>query len=150
MTKSQLDLFPTKKNGNTSAPESLTPQQEKKIRDWAERIVPWVSRGAFDSFTTIDSFVDEVLEWWGGAGRRKSDWVKTIQTRIRKLERDRLAVLAKRGNEDAKLALRDPGEWARRYDRKQQATRFVSSSGGEDLISPMGGTVLKLMPPGKS
>lgn len=141
MTDEAGDLFPetTKPRGKTMAPEELTPPQTKAVHAWAERTVPWVTRGAFDSFTTVEGYIDETLEWWTGAGRMRKDWAKTIQNRIRTKERGRLERMARTGNESAKLALRQPEEWARRYDRKARATQHIGASGGEGLIHPAGG-----------
>ena len=146
MSETTGDLFPHPAKGKTRAPEQLNPKQLKQIHEWAERKVPWVSRGAFDAFTTVDDYIETALEWFGSAGLLKQKWPLTCQVWIRKEERKRLESLAKGGSADAKLALREPEEWQRRYDRKIQATRHVASSGGEALISPAGGNVLTLTP----
>lgn len=141
------DLFPeTRPRGKTRAPDHLSPPQIRHIHAWAERTVPWVSRGAFDSFTTIEAHIEEVLEWWAGAGRMRTSWTSTIQNRIRRVERDRLTRMARSGSEDAKLALRDPTEWARRYDRKARAVNSIGASGGDPLIRPAGGSVIHIAP----
>lgn len=135
------DLFPdtARPRGKTLAPEELTPPQIRAIHAWAERAVPWVSRGAFDSFTTVEGYIEEVLEWWAGAGRMRKNWAKTIQNRIRTKERERLERMARSGNESAGLALRQPEEWARRYDRKTRATAHIGAGGVDGLIRPEGG-----------
>lgn len=148
------DLFPaaaSTSRGKTDAPEQLAPPQIRAMHAWAEKTVPWVSRGAFDSMTTLEQHVEECLEWWQGEGRRKKRWVQTIQNRIRTVERRRLERLARSGNEEARLALRQPEEWARRYDRKVRAVEAVSNTqGGEGLLRPTGGTVISITPPSRS
>lgn len=139
------DTAAAKPRGKTFAPETLTPPQVKRIHDWAERVVPWVSRGAFASMTTVDAYIEETLEWWDGEGRKKKKWTSTIQNRIRTLERARLTRIAQGGSEDAVLALREPVEWAARYDRKAKAVAIVgASSEGGELIRPAGGNVIHL------
>jgi len=139
------DTAAAKPRGKTFAPETLTPPQIKRIHGWAEKTVPWVSRGAFDSFTTVDQYIEETLEWWDGEGRKKKKWSSTIQNRIRTKERARLTRLAQQGSEEAVLALRSPAEWATRYDRKARAVAIVgASSEGGELIRPAGGKVIQL------
>lgn len=139
------DTAAAKPRGKTFAPETLSPPQIKRIHAWAERAVPWVSRGAFDAFTTIDQYIEETLEWWDGAGKQRRKWVSVTQNRIRKVERARLARLARAGSEEAVLALRQPVEWATRYDRKARAVAIVgASSEGGELIRPAGGKVIQL------
>jgi hypothetical protein len=144
-------LFPdeAKPRGRSLAPTELTPPQLQRIHAWAEQKVPWVSRGAFESYTTVEAHVEEILEWWDGAGKMKRKWVSTIQNRIRKVERLRLERLARSGSQEAVLALRQPAEWARRYDRKLRATQAVQAvtTEGEGLIRPAGGKVLRLHGP---
>lgn len=148
--ESQGQLFGPPKRGKSLAPESLPEREMVALREWAERTVPWISRGAFESFTTLEQHVEEVLEWWAGAGRMRSDWRRTIQNRVRKVERDRLERMARAGNQDARLALRAPEEWARRYDRSMRETAVLSSPVDSDggLIRPRGGKVVSLRKPG--
>ena len=94
-------------------------------------------------------YTEEVLEWWQATGKLRLDWPLTVQNWIRKLERGRLTRLARAGSEEAKLALRWPKSWAERYDRKQKAVQSVVSTGGEGLIRPSGGTVIRLKTPGR-
>jgi len=148
------DLFDdaaAKPRGRTFAPETLSPPEIRQIHGWAEKTIPWVSRGAFESFTTLDQYIEEVLEWWGGEGGKKMGWVKTIQNRIRTVERGRLARIAARGNDEAAAALRQPREWALLYDRKARATAIVvaSSDEGGKLIRPEGGQVIRLQASGE-
>lgn len=140
------ELFPSPARGKTRAPEHLTPPQIKEIEEWAERMVPWVSRGAFEAFTPVDDYIEEVLTYWASTGRMRLNWAATVKTRIRTVERRRVESLARRGSEEAKLALRAPTEWARRYDRKVIAVSRISSKLGEGLIRPSGGTALRLAP----
>jgi hypothetical protein len=139
------DTAAEKPRGKTFAPETLSPPQIKRIHAWAEKTVPWVSRGAFDSFTTVDQYIEETLEWWDGAGKQRRKWVSVTQNRIRKVERARLTRLAQQGSEEAAMALRTPTEWATRYDRKARAVAIVgASSEGGELIRPAGGKVIQL------
>jgi hypothetical protein len=144
------ELFPAlaPPRGRTLAPPDLKPAQLRVLEAWAERTVPWISRGAFESYTTLESHVEEVLEWWDGAGRMKRNWVSTIRNRIRQIERRRLERIANRGSEDARLALRQPQEWARRYDRKlARVAAHQSAPTTESMIRPAGGRVIHLSAP---
>ncbi len=147
MPETPGDLFPESAptRGKTFAPEALSPPQIKRIHAWAERCVPWVSRGAFSSFTTVDQYIEETLEWWDGSGIQRRKWVSVTQNRIRKMERAKLTRLAQAGSEDAVMALREPVAWAARYDRKARAVAIVgASSEGGELIRPAGGKVIHL------
>lgn len=153
----QGDLFPAtsqKKGRQTRAPDELAPPQILRLEEWAERVVPWVSRGALGSYGGLHDMIDECLEWWRGSGGTKANWVGTIQNRIRTVERDRergrVTKMAAAGSEDAKLALRDPAAWAARYDVKaKEVARMTASTGtSTELLRPEGGTALRLIKPG--
>lgn len=149
MSDSQTSLFgedppPSRSRGRSRAPDQLTPHQTKALHAWAEKTVPWVTRGAFESYTTLDDYVDEILEWWQADGGLKLDWLKTIQNRIRKLERGRVERLARSGSESAKLALRRPEVWAREHDRRARSASHVGMASDPGLIRPSGGQVLSI------
>ena len=143
----QPDLFaepkPARKKPGTHAPDKLTPPQIRKVEDWAERTVPWLRREALESFESLESYVEEITEWWQGEGRPKADWVKTIQNRIRKVERRRLTDLAKNGSQSARQALRDPIAWAKAYDARAKAsTEAARATGPDEPIRPKGGAAV--------
>ncbi len=127
----------------TRAPKEFSPPQMRHIEDWAERTVPWVSRGALEADETIPSYVEEALDYWLSSGRLKADWIRTVQNRIRHVERDRLRRLVRIGNDSARRALRDPSGWALDYDTKAKLKPVVSSE-GSTLIRPVGGRVIHL------
>lgn len=140
----QPDLFPkpkpARKKAGTHAPDKLTPPQVRALEDWAELKVPWLRRKALDSFENLYSYIEEITEWWQGEGRPKANWVKTIQNRIRKVERKRVADLARGGSESARRALDDPIAWAKAYDARARASKQAArASGPADPIRPTGG-----------
>ena len=143
---SQTTLFeePQEKPARrTRAPKELNPRQRKRLEEWAERTVPWLRRAALDSFETLDSYVEETLEFWHANGKLKADWVATIENRIRQGERPRLKSLAMRGNEEAAFALRDPIAWAQRFDRRARS-RPKTVSPSNSIFRPSGGNVIHL------
>jgi hypothetical protein len=147
------DLFPSslpraRTKRRTMAPEALTPPQLKRLEDWAERRVPWLKREALDSFENLESYVEEILDWWRGEGGLKADWLATVRNRIEVMERRRLAKLATDGNEAARQALRHPEAWAVAYDSRRRiveaATTVVGLEG--DTLKPKGAQVIRLAP----
>lgn len=101
----------------TRAPDHLNELQIKRLRSWAERTVPWISRSALGSLLPLETRAEEALEYFRGAGKRKADWTATIQTWIRRDELPRVEQMARRGNDSAAEALRDPAGWASSFDR---------------------------------
>lgn len=138
----QRQLFgpkrPRKKRG-TPAPESLTRPEIRRLEEWAELHCPWLRREALESFESVESYAEEVLEWWRGDGGLKANWVATIENRIRVVERSRLAGLAKSGNMGARHALRNASEWAREYDAREAASRRVALIAAPENLDPGGG-----------
>jgi hypothetical protein len=137
----QPDLFPGRraKQRGTSAPDGLTTRQLKALSEWAEEKVPWLSREVLESFESVESYVEECLDWWRGDGGLKVDWVATVRNRIRTKERGRLAKLARMGNTSAAQALRDPRGWADAFDARARATSIVATWEPADEIIPTGG-----------
>lgn len=134
-----------RKRRGTRAPDTLTPPELKQIQEWAELTVPWLRREALDSFESVESYVEEILDYWRGDGGVKADWVATIRNRIRTKERGRLARLAKDGSGSAAKALRDPEAWAASYDARRKAIASVDVAIGPDQpISPPGGRVISI------
>lgn len=125
------------------APETLNPSEQKRLEDWAERVVPWMSREALECFETLDNYSAETLEWWASNGKTKANWVSTIMNRVRNRERSRLTRMARDGNKDAALALRSPTEWR---DRFETALKLKPSASAETpaLVRPKGGRVLDI------
>jgi hypothetical protein len=121
------------------APDGLTPPELRSLHDWAELNCPWLRREALESFERVETYVEEILDWWRGDGGLKSDWVATIRNRIRVVERTRLAELAKRGNNSARQALRSPIAWAAEYDRQQAASERVANLSAPAHLDPGGG-----------
>lgn len=144
----QTDLFEPddgKRKRRSRAPEFLSPPQHKRLAEWAEMTVPWLSRGAFGTFETLDSQVAECLEYWRGRGDLRADWVATIQNRIRTVERRGLTYLARRGDEAAGKALRDPVAWAQEFDRRAALDASVTNAPFEPADDTVeGGQVLSL------
>ena len=130
----------------TRAPQKLTPIQLQRLRQWAEEKVPWISRGCFESFTTLDAYVEEVLEYWTGTGGLKVNWLATVRNWIRRKERDRLERIARAGNAQAVLALREPADWVKSYDGKASAVERLDAATSEEkeLIRPSGGVVVQI------
>lgn len=146
----QPDLFAKPKTRKRKAPgkpapERLTPPEMRRLHEWAERVCPWIRREALDSFDSIESHVEEILEYWQGRGDLRPEWLKTIQNRIRTVERDRLKRMAKDGHDGARQALLDPSGWAKAYDARRRATSEAKQQFGEGgLIEPAGGRVIRL------
>ncbi len=148
------DLFPSslpraRTKRRTTAPEALTPPQIKRIEDWAERRVPWLKREALDSFESVESYVEEILDWWRGEGGLKADWVATVRNRIEVMERRRLAKMAKEGHELARQALRHPEAWATAYDARRRAVESATTVVGDEggLVKPQGAAIFQLRVP---
>lgn len=123
------DLFgddPAFQPGATRAPETLNPAQMKRIRTWAEDHVPWVTRGAFESFTSLDEYTDACLTYFRTKKTMRPNWADSVVNWIRNAERERLTRIARRGDQSAALALRDPKRWREQYDRAERATTRVS------------------------
>jgi hypothetical protein len=139
----QPGLFPepkrAQKKRGTAAPESLTTPQRRDLEDWAERVVPWLSREALDSFENLESYTEEILEWWRGEGGLKVNWVATIQNRIRTAERRRLADMARHGSEGARLALRSAESWKRTHDARAVAAKAAAEESAPEYLNPGGG-----------
>ena len=133
-----------KRKTRTRPPESLTPPQMVRIQEWAERVVPWLRREALESFESVESYVEECLEYWQGRGDLRPDWVLTIQHRIRTQERRRLSQMAKAGSQSARDALHDPEAWARSYDVRAKAAAGASQPFGPKFLDPAGGKVIQL------
>ncbi len=153
MTDDLEDLFPSslprgRKKRRTLAPEALTQPQLKRLEDWAERRVPWLKREALDSFENLESYVEEILDWWRGEGGLKADWLATVRNRIEVMERRRLAKMATEGHEAARQALRHPEVWAIAYDSRRKAVEAATTIVGSesDTLAPKGAKVIQLAP----
>lgn len=116
------------------APRTLNPAQQRHMEVWAEERVPWIRRGALGSLTSVEEYVDTVLAHFAGKKTRRPCWLGTIKNWIRRDERQRLERLAKSGNDEARLALRDPDAWRVKFDRADRVMRTVQPSSG--LIAP--------------
>jgi hypothetical protein len=131
------ELFPESRATErpaTRAPEELNPAQLKLLHLWAEQRVPWVTRGALESLTPIEDHTDACLNYFSGKKTMRANWVGTIKNWIRRDERSRLERLAKNGNENARLALRDPSAWRKRFDRIDKVLAHQPPPG--ELIIP--------------
>lgn len=111
------------KSGRRPVPDALSPEEMAELRRWAEERVPWLSRAAFGSVRTLESYVEEVLDWGRANGRSKASWVATCRNWIRRDEFERLERLARNGTTRALGALRDPKRWREEWDAKVAATR---------------------------
>ena len=117
----------------------------RALEDWAEATVPWIRREALDSFVPLLAHVAEILEWWQGEGKLKTNWVKTVQNRIRTQEQRRLVRLAQAGRPDARVALRDPTTWAVVFDARARAAKAAGIQLPEpEVLRPTGGKVVSL------
>ena len=132
------NLFPEPANFDqprvSIAPESLNHAEHRKLSLWAEERVPWVSRGALDSLTPLDEYVDACLSHFQSKKSRRPGWLGTIKNWIRSDERERLRRMALGGNEGARLALRDPKAWRLQFDRAERQMRQIAAP--EHLIVP--------------
>lgn len=137
------DLFGEERATATRAPAELNPAQWKHLREWAERSVPWVSRGALGSLTPIESYAEDCLLWFRQKNKRHVDWVATIQTWVRKDEKERLERMARAGSASAKAALRDPVAWRERFDRMAREEKRMERA-ETVLIAPAGGSSASL------
>ncbi len=133
-----------KRKTRTRPPEKLTAVQMVRIQEWAERVVPWLRREALESFESVETYVEECLEYWQGRGDLRPDWLLTIQHRIRVEERRRLSQMAKAGSQSAKAALHDPAAWAEAYDLRAKAATGAAKSFGPDFVTPRGADVIQL------
>ncbi len=144
----QSDLFPDipiRKQRGRPAPDQLTPPQMRELEEWAERVVPWLKREALESFDSVDSYVEEILEYWQGRGDVRSGWLATIKNRIRTVERDRLKRMARAGSEGARQALQAPLSWAKTHDSRARASRSASvPTTPTGLMRPAGGDLIRL------
>lgn len=120
----------TKKRGARPAPEELTPTEVLSLEEWAEKKMPWISRGALGSTTTLEDYIDECLDWYRAKGRRQADWVATVRGWIRRDEKRRLTSPPSDYN---KSALRDPQKWKQIFDRGERAEKATE---GLRLVVP--------------
>lgn len=116
----------TARTGRCPAPDALDPIEWNGLRRWAEQTVPWVTRGAFGSLRSLESYVEEVLDWGRSNGRLKTSWPATVRNWIRRDEFQRLERLARAGNVGASEALRDPVAWRAAWDSKVQAAALFA------------------------
>jgi len=144
MQTSIFDESDQKPARRTRAPEELNPLQRKRLDAWAERKVPWISRGAFESLTPIDDYIEETLGYWQANGRLKADWTATVQNRIREVEHRKLRAMARAGREEAKQALLDPVAWASRYDSLAAMKPTPTATDPAPYVRPQGGRVIHL------
>lgn len=119
MTQELFPIEPPPQKPATRCPEELNPAELRKLKQWAEDHVPWVSRGALGALTPIDEYVDACLAWFCGKKTMRPGWLGTVKTWIRKDERSRLERLARNGDESARLALTAPIKWRSQHDRSQ-------------------------------
>jgi len=139
---SLIDATDEKPSRQTKAPDHLNPAQLKRLAIWAEETIPWVRRGALGSLLPLEAHVAEVLEYWASTGKRRANWVATIQVRLRDVEIGRVSQLARAGSDDAKLALRSPKEWVAQFERRARLKPEPSEAA--EIIRPEGGRVLNL------
>jgi len=131
-------LFPEAAQAEASArraPDELNPAEMRELSRWAEQRVPWVSRGALDCLASLEGYADDCLSYFQAKKTMRVSWVATVKTWIRKDEQRRLEAMARRGNESARLALRDPARWRDDYDRKDRAVKTISVQPTE-LLTP--------------
>lgn len=133
-----FDADPIHAPGARRAPDALNPAQLRHVEDWAEAHCPWISRGALDSLTPVEEYVDACLTHFRAGKTLRVDWAATVIAWIRKDERGdrgRVTRLARAGSESARLALRDPKRWAAEYDRK--ARLVAAAAPPAELIAPV-------------
>lgn len=116
------------------APTELNPGQMKSLEIWAEERVPWVTRGALDCLTPLPDYVDSCLSYFEGTKRMRPNWLGTVKNWIRRDERARLEAMARKGNESARIALRDPDAWRVSYDRVER--QLATAKPPSELLIP--------------
>lgn len=144
---------PTTSGAPRRAPRDLNPGEWRELRRWAEARVPWVTRGAFGGTTSLEEHVDACLSYFRQTKKMRAGWLETVENWIRRDERARVERLAKAGNEQARLALRDPDAWRSTFDRVARMGRPNVDPAPELIVprEPHGGArVLSLRRPSAS
>lgn len=126
------------------APDALNSAEMKRLMEWAEAVVPWISREALGSFQTVDSYTQETLEYWQGSGKTKANWVATIMNRIRTQERYRLERLVRDGSKSAELALRAPDRWRDQFEQHKALKPETLPQDPTEPLRPTGGHIIQL------
>lgn len=111
------------------APRDLNAAEWAELRRWAEERAPWISRGALGSLTPLEEYVDQCLSHFRSSRTMRPGWLGTVENWVRRDERKRLERMAQQGNEQAKLALRDPATWRAQFDR-------VARVAGDAVVAP--------------